>query len=134
MNPFHIGVGLLGGGSRTLQRDVGHVDRCDPPASACQPDGVSPLAASHIESGTWIEVAYFSDKGTIRFTAPHLLGVCVPLVPIGVASTVRVMGEFKLVTVTIGMIGWVGHRPQSLPREQLDHQPGWGRPVGFRRS
>jgi hypothetical protein len=81
-------VGQLGGPSCTPQRCVGHVDRRDPPASACQPDGVGPFAASHVESGTWGEVGYFSDKGTIRFTAPHLFGLCVPLVPIDVTLSV----------------------------------------------
>jgi hypothetical protein len=121
VNPFHIGVGLLGGSSRTLQRDVGHVDRSDPPASGCQPDGIGSLAAPNIERGTWSEVTYFSDKGTIRFTAPHLFSVSVPLVPINVASTdwldVRMVSASKMVTARLWRIRWVGHGFPILPRE-----------------
>lgn len=128
VNPFHIDVALLGGCSCTLQRDVGYVDRRDAPASACQPDGVGPLAAPHVESGTWFEVAHFGDEGTIGFTAPYLFDFCVPLVPFGVVSTdsfdARLMGTSKMVTVRLRMIGPVGHGPSSLPRESLVHRPG----------
>ena len=56
-NPFDVGVGPLGGYGCTLKRGGGDVDRRDPPPSTCQPDSVGPLTASHIQSGTWLEVA-----------------------------------------------------------------------------
>lgn len=118
--PIHLGVGPFGSRSCTLQRGGGHVDRHDPPTSACQPDGISPLAASHVQSRTWLEIAYLSDESTVRLTAPQMFGICVPLVPIRVAPTesfeVQVMGTSKMVAVRLGKIGWVGHRSPSLPR------------------
>ena len=116
VNPFHIDVGLLGGCRCTLQRDVGYVDRRDPPASARQPYGVRPFAASNVEGGTGFEVAHFGDESAIRFTAPHLFGLCVPPVPFGVVSTdsfgVRLMSTSKMVTLRHGMTGRVGHNPR----------------------
>ena len=128
MHPFHLDVGLLSRPRRTLQGDVGYIDRRDPPAPGCQPDGVGSLAASHVESGTGFEVAHFGDEGTVRFTAPHLFDFCVALVPFGVASAdsleVRLMGTSKMVTVRLGLTGRVGHDPPSLPRESRVHRPG----------
>jgi hypothetical protein len=86
------------------------------PTSACEPNGIGPFAASYVEGGTWFEVAHFGDESAIRFTAPHLFDICVPLVPFGVVSTnsfeVRLMGTSKVVTVRFGMIGRTGHGPR----------------------
>ena len=119
VDPVDLRVGLLGGRGCTLQRDVGHVDRRDPPTSPCQPDGVGPFAASDVEGGAWIQVAHFGDEGTVRFTTPHLFGACVPCVPIGVTLTetfeVRVMPTSEVVMVRLGIIAQVGHRPRVCP-------------------
>ena len=114
--PFHIDVGLLGSCRCTLQRDIGYVDRRDPPASGRQPYGVGPFAASNVEGGAGFEVAHFGDESAIRFTAPHLFGLCVPLVPFGVVSTdsfdVRLMRTSKIVTLRHGMTRRVCHEPR----------------------
>ena len=114
--PFHIDVGLLGSCRCTLQRDIGYVDRRDPPASGRQPYGVGPFAASNVEGGTGFEVAHFGDESDIRLTAPHLFGFCVPLVPFGVVSTdsfeVRLMSTSEMVTLRLRMVGRLGHSPR----------------------
>ena len=113
MYPVHINVGPLGGRNCTLQSDVGYVDRSDHPAPARQPYGVRPFAASNVEGGTWFEIAHFGDEGAIRFTAPHLFGFCVPLVPLGVVPPdsfeVRLMSTSKKVTLRNGVTGRLGH-------------------------
>ena len=52
-----FGSGDARSASGALEGDLGHVDRRHPPAAGGQPDGVGPLTASHIQSGTWLEVA-----------------------------------------------------------------------------
>jgi hypothetical protein len=97
-------MGHLSGRLGALQCNVGHVDRCDLPASASQPHGVGSFAAAHVEGRTWFEVAHFGNEGGVGFTAPHLFGTSVPFVPFCV-TLVSSSGTRFLVTpgcVTVG--------------------------------
>src|ERR1700677_1378602 len=110
MHPLDIDMGLLSGSRGALQRDAGHIDRGDLPASAGQPHGVGSLATAHVEGGTRFEVAHFGDQGGVGFTSPHLLGACVPFVPCSVASVDWRQAWVPVSPRWVTMSCWLGGR------------------------
>lgn len=106
-------MGLLSGGFGALQCNVGHVYRCDLPASAGQPDGVGSFAAAHVEGRTRFEAAHFGNEGCVGFAAPHLFATSVPFVPFSVALVSSYEARFlitpRYATVGFWLSAGVGH-------------------------